>query len=147
MTQHAVVKILSPRRPSQTDTIIRFNSSGHGTRLHICWGALRIQSLPKRCVRPTPFVLPPAVDLASVPHHCKVDEPKIDPFIGLGLGYNVISCSISSGAYSGACGYSSGIYAIARAGARYIFSPKMAVYGDVGAGGAAFNVGIMFKMN
>ena len=67
-------------------------------------------------------------------YHFKLDEPKIDPFVGLGLGYNVISCSVT-GTFNGDCGYSSGIYAIARAGARYFFSPKMAVYGDVGAGG------------
>jgi hypothetical protein len=79
-------------------------------------------------------------------YHFKLDEPKIDPFVGLGLGYNVVSCSIDSGVFSGGCGYSSGIYAIARAGARYFFSPKMALYGDVGAGGAAFNVGVVFKM-
>ena len=79
-------------------------------------------------------------------YHFKLDEPKIDPFVGLGLGYNVISCSVT-GTFNGDCGYSSGIYAIARAGARYFFSPKMAMYGDVGAGGAALNLGLGFKMN
>src|SRR6478672_12475645 len=79
-------------------------------------------------------------------YHFKLDEPKIDPFIGAGLGYNIISCNVT-GTFNGDCGYSSGIYAIARAGARYFFSPKMAIYGDVGAGGAALNLGIMFKMN
>jgi len=79
-------------------------------------------------------------------YHFKLDEPKIDPFVGLGLGYNVISCSVT-GTFNGDCGYSSGIYAIARAGARYFFSPKMAMYGDVGAGGAALNLGLVFKMN
>jgi hypothetical protein len=39
------------------------------------------------------------------------------------------------------------IYFIGRAGARYFFSPKMAAYGDVGAGGATLNLGIMFKLN
>ena len=79
-------------------------------------------------------------------YHFKLDEPKIDPFVGLGLGYNVISCNVT-GSFNGDCGYSSGIYAIARAGARYFFSPKMAVYGDAGAGGATLNLGVMFKLN
>ena len=80
-------------------------------------------------------------------YHFKLDEPKLDPFVGLGLGYNIVSCS-GTGAFGNiGCGYSSGIYAIARAGARYFFSPKMAVYGDVGAGGATLNVGVMFKLN
>jgi len=80
-------------------------------------------------------------------YHFKLDEPKIDPFVGLGLGYNVVSCNFSGSAGINDCGYSSGIYAIARAGARYFFSPKMAVYGDVGAGGATLNLGVMFKLN
>ena len=80
-------------------------------------------------------------------YHFKLDEPKIDPFVGLGLGYNVVSCS-GTGAFGNIdCGYSSGLYAIARAGARYFFSPSMALYGDVGAGGATLNVGLMFKIH
>lgn len=83
-------------------------------------------------------------------YHFKLDEqPKFDPFVGLGLGYNVVSCSYSSnfgGSFTGNCGYSSGIYFIGRAGARYFFSPQMAGYADVGAGGATLNVGLMFKL-
>jgi len=80
-------------------------------------------------------------------YHFKLEEPKIDPFVGLGLGYNVVSCSYS-GTFTGSgdCGYSSGIYFIGRAGARYFFSPSMAAYGDVGAGGATLNLGLMFKL-
>jgi hypothetical protein len=77
-------------------------------------------------------------------YHFKLDEPKIDPFVGLGLGYNIVSCNVS-GTFNGDCGYSSGIYAIARAGARYFFSPSMAAYGDVGAGGGALHLCLMFK--
>ena len=80
-------------------------------------------------------------------YHFKLDEPKIDPFVGLGLGYNVVSCNFSGSAGINDCGYSSGIYAIARAGARYVVSPSMALYGDVGAGGATLNVGLMFKIH
>ena len=80
-------------------------------------------------------------------YHFKLDEPKIDPFIGAGLGYNVVSCD-GSGAFGTIdCGYSSGIYGIIRAGARYFFAPSMALYGDVGAGGATLNVGVMFKLH
>ena len=79
-------------------------------------------------------------------YHFKLDEPKIDPFLGVGLGYNIVSCS-GSGAFGNvSCGYSSNLYLIARAGARYFFAPKMALYADAGAGGAAFNVGVMFKV-
>ena len=83
-------------------------------------------------------------------YHFKLDEqPKFDPFVGLGLGYNVVSCSYTSNfgsSFTGNCGYSSGVYFIGRAGARYFFSPQMAGYADVGAGGATLNVGLMFKL-
>jgi len=80
-------------------------------------------------------------------YHFKVSEPKIDPFIGAGLGYNLVSCSFSGSGTQTDCGYSSGIYAIARLGGRYFFSPKMAAYADVGAGAATLNLGLMFKLN
>jgi outer membrane protein W len=83
-------------------------------------------------------------------HFNIADQPKFDPFVGLGLGYNIVSCSYSSNfgsSFTGNCGYSSGIYFIGRAGARYFFSPKLAAYADVGAGGATLNLGVMFKLN
>jgi hypothetical protein len=85
---------------------------------------------------------------ATANYHFKIEgNGQLDPFVGLGLGYNVVTCSYS-GTFtgSGSCGYSSGIYAIGRAGARYFFSPTMAAYGDLGAGGATINLGVMFKM-
>ena len=78
-------------------------------------------------------------------YHFKVSEPKLDPFLGLGLGYQYITCD-APGLGSGYCS-SSALYFIGRAGARYFFSPKMAVYGDAGAGGATLNLGVMFKLN
>ena len=81
-------------------------------------------------------------------YHFKVEsEPKFDPFVGLGLGYNVVSCSYTGAFGSGNCGYSSGIYFIGRAGARYFFAPNMAGYADIGAGGATLNIGLMFKLH
>lgn len=78
-------------------------------------------------------------------HFNIADQPKFDPFVGLGLGYQIITCD-APGLPSGYCS-NSAIYFIGRAGARYFFSPKMAAYGDVGAGGATLNVGLMFKLN
>ena len=77
-------------------------------------------------------------------YHFKLDEPKLDPFVGLGLGYQIITCD-APGLPGNYCS-NSAVYFIGRAGARYFFSPKMAVYGDVGAGGATLNVGVMFKL-
>jgi len=77
-------------------------------------------------------------------YHFKLDEPKLDPFVGLGLGYQIITCD-APGLPGNYCS-NSAVYFIGRAGARYFFSPKMAVYGDVGAGGATLNLGVMFKL-
>lgn len=80
-------------------------------------------------------------------YHFKVSDPKWDPFLGAGLGYNIVSCSYDGpGTASIGCGYSSGLYFIGRAGGRYFFSPKMAAYADVGAGAAALNLGLMFRL-
>lgn len=80
-------------------------------------------------------------------YHFKVQDTRFDPFLGLGLGYNIVSCSYDGpGVSVGGCGYTSGIYFIGRAGGRYFFNPKMAAYADVGAGAAALNVGLMFKI-
>jgi len=66
-------------------------------------------------------------------YHFKLDDPKIDPFLGAGLGYRVITCS-SRGAAETSCS-NSAIYFIGRAAAaRYFFSPRSAVYADAGAG-------------
>jgi hypothetical protein len=77
---------------------------------------------------------------ATANYHFNLENKKLDPFVGLGLGYLIVNTP-----YGGS--YSSGIYAVGRLGMRYFMSPKMALYGDVGAGAAALNVGVMFKMS
>jgi len=77
-------------------------------------------------------------------YHFVLDDTKLDPFLGLGLGYSILSCDIT-GTSIDVCSNSS-LYFIGRAGARYYFQEKMAVYGDVGAGAATLNVGLMFKL-
>ncbi len=66
-------------------------------------------------------------------------NPKIDPFLGLGLGNASVSTS-----YAGS--YSSGIYFIGRAGIRYFYTPRLAVYADAGAGASTLNLGAMFSL-
>jgi len=81
-------------------------------------------------------------------YHFKLDDPKFDPFIGAGLGYEIVTCSFSGPTPigTGGCGYASKVYFIGRLGGRYFMSPKMAVYADVGAGAANLSLGLMFKM-
>ena len=82
-------------------------------------------------------------------YHFNLENKKLVPYLGAGLGYNIYSCSYSgvfSGGISNNCGYSSGIYFIGKAGARYFFQDNLALYGDVGAGAAALNLGLVFKL-
>ena len=80
---------------------------------------------------------------ATANYHFSLENGKIDPFLGLGLGYSIVSCS-----YEGVedlCS-NSALYFIGRAGARYFFNEKMSLYGDVGAGAATLNVGLMLRL-
>jgi hypothetical protein len=77
---------------------------------------------------------------ATANYHIKIENnSKFDPFIGLGLGYLIVDTP-----YTGS--YSSGIYVVGRVGARYFMTPKMAIYGDAGAGAATLNVGVTFRL-
>jgi hypothetical protein len=78
-------------------------------------------------------------------YHFDLENNKIDPFLGAGLGYTIVSCDYSGvGIFD--CGtYSSGIYFLGKAGIRYFLS-RLALYADVGAGAATLNVGAMFKI-
>lgn len=77
---------------------------------------------------------------ATANYHFNVKNKKYDPFLGLGLGYLVVNTP-----YTGS--YDSGIYVVGRLGMRYFMSDKMALYGDVGAGAAALNVGLTFRLS
>ncbi|MGQ0639600.1 MAG: outer membrane beta-barrel protein [Gemmatimonadaceae bacterium] len=78
---------------------------------------------------------------ATANYHIKIENnSKFDPFVGLGLGYLIVDTP-----YSGS--YNSGIYFVGRVGARYFMTPKMALYGDAGAGAATLNVGVTFKLS
>jgi hypothetical protein len=84
---------------------------------------------------------------ATANYHFKLDpKNKLDAFVGAGLGYLIVNCSISgqSGNFCG--GYGSNLYFIGRAGGRYFLTPKTAVYADLGTGAATINVGVTFKL-
>lgn len=80
---------------------------------------------------------------ATANYHIKVNNTKFDPFVGAGLGYLVVSSSFNGTGYSNG----SGIYFVGRAGLRYYMANGVALYGDVGAGAATLNAGVMFRMS
>lgn len=82
---------------------------------------------------------------ATANYHFRIESnEKWDPFLGLGLGYETVRCTYGG---VGNCGYSSALYFIGRAGARYFFEPRTALYADLGAGAATLNVGIMWSLH
>lgn len=96
-------------------------------------------------------VIPVAV---TVNYHFALDNKKLDPFAGVGLGYEHFSlnfngpgCVVGGFDYCDDAGYSSGIYLVGHAGIRYFWRPKMALFADVGSGAGSLHLGIMFKLS
>jgi hypothetical protein len=85
---------------------------------------------------------------ATVNYHFNLENKKIVPFLGAGLGYQMATCDFDGPNVNIDCdaAYDSGIYFIGRAGARYFLSERLAAYADVGTGGASLNLGVMFKI-
>lgn len=80
---------------------------------------------------------------ATLNYHFPIDPSnKVDLFIGAGLGFESVRCSN----FASNCGFNSGLYVIGRAGGRYFFSPKTALYADLGAGAATLNLGLTFRL-
>jgi hypothetical protein len=68
-----------------------------------------------------------------------VENPRFDPYGGVSIGYTSVSFNGISGSYS------SGILLGVHAGARYLFTPSVGAYAEVGYGVAALNLGVSFK--
>jgi len=84
-------------------------------------------------------------------YHFRLDNAKIDPFVGAGLGYLHASFDLDCSALGlpSSCDDSfdsGGVYFVGHAGIRYFWQPSAALYADVGAGAATLNVGVVFKL-
>ena len=81
-------------------------------------------------------------------YHFDLDVEKLDLYGGVLAGYNIGSASDD---YSGGFGYTPAYKSYSRpifgvfAGARYYFTPKVAVYGELGNDISFLSVGITFK--
>lgn len=75
-------------------------------------------------------------------YHFKLDNPKWDPFLGLGVGYSTVSVSGGGTTITA----TSGFYAIGRAGVRYFWGKRLALQLDTGAGAAALSLGVIFSL-
>lgn len=87
---------------------------------------------------------------AHVSYHFRLDDRRWDPFVGLGLGYTIVSYSESysgrSGTYSNSFTERSSTYLLSRIGARYFLTSSLAAHADTGVGGAVLNIGAVWKM-
>jgi hypothetical protein len=82
---------------------------------------------------------------ATANYHFQVkSNPKVDPFVGLGLGYYIVSFDCPGTACNNS--YSNTVYFIGRVGMRYFLSSKLALYGDAGSGQGALHLGATFKI-
>lgn len=80
-----------------------------------------------------------------VNYHVTLDDKRIDPFVGLGLGYYIVSVSVDgSDGYRGA--RASTLFVSGQLGARYFFKPNLAAQVQTGFGLGAAAVGLTWKM-
>lgn len=78
----------------------------------------------------------------TVDYHFNLTNRKINPFLGLGLGYVIISSD-----YDGPGDVdTSKLYFAGRAGVRYLWTERIALYADAGVGAAAISVGATLRL-
>lgn len=82
---------------------------------------------------------------ARASYHFDFGVEKLDPYLGVLLGYNVASVKWSNGTLPPGTSSGSGVIYGGHAGARYLFSEKMGVFAEAGYGVGTLNVGLTFK--
>jgi hypothetical protein len=81
-----------------------------------------------------------------VNYHVTLKNPKIDPFIGAGLGYYIVSASYDGPGNPGYTARSSAMDFGVQLGGRYFFKPNMAVQAQTGLGFGAMALGLSWTM-
>jgi hypothetical protein len=87
-------------------------------------------------------------------YHFLENNKNIDAYAGLGLGYDIVSSSVTwsdpnaqrffGGSWSAGASY---FFFDIHAGGRYYFSPKFAAMAEVGYGVGFLRVGLSYKLN
>jgi hypothetical protein len=72
-----------------------------------------------------------------------LSDHRWDPFVGLGLGYVIIHASGFEDGFN--YGYGSGIFITGQLGARYYFTPNIAIRAEYGFDYLPFAVGVDFR--
>ncbi|HEY0778053.1 MAG TPA: outer membrane beta-barrel protein [Gemmatirosa sp.] len=80
-------------------------------------------------------------------YHFPIRNRRFDPYVGAGLGYEIVkvSAQTSDGSvdYGGTQG--SSVFLVAHAGARYFLRPNLALQAETGFGVSPFSIGVVWK--
>ncbi len=79
-------------------------------------------------------------------HFAVKSNPKIDPFVGLALGYYVVSTSVDSGTGTFGGSANSTLFLGGFGGARYFFKPNISGVARLGFGATYLTIGVDFKL-
>lgn len=83
---------------------------------------------------------------ASANYHLALPNKRYDRYVGLGLGFQIVNCMYkSAGTLVDLCD-NDAAYVVAPAGGRYFVASRLAAYADLGAGDAAINLGVTYKL-
>lgn len=85
---------------------------------------------------------------ATANYHYPFADERYDAFLGGGIGYFLLSCSVNRPAtvFAQVCNARSSIGLVTRLGGRYFFTDRTAAYADAGLGGAALNLGVIVRV-
>jgi Outer membrane protein beta-barrel domain len=78
-----------------------------------------------------------------------LSDPRWDPFVGLGLGFVIANASYSGPPIDGfnpSASYGSTVFFTGQFGARYFFSPSMAIRAEYGFSYTGLSVGLDFRL-
>ena len=89
------------------------------------------------------FILPIGL---SVNYHLNTSSTRLDPFIGLGVGYEIANCSWPPGVWGTCDSAESEVFPIAKVGMRYYLTNVTALYIDAGLGSSIVSAGLSFKL-
>jgi opacity protein-like surface antigen len=78
-------------------------------------------------------------------YHLVLENRRFDPYVGLGLGYAVVSGSARVGGESVSAARGSGVFTFGQLGARYFVTPNLAAQAQTGFGIGSLSLGVSWK--
>lgn len=79
-------------------------------------------------------------------YHFELENDRWDPFVGVSVGYYLVSESISVTGVGNASANTNRVFAGLQAGVRYFVSPAVAVNARAGFGASYLSVGVDFRL-